>query len=720
MSKHVKILFYALAALLTVSVFSCTNPTSATVVKPDEPTPPASNLYGQKTPLEVFETITEPTYPYSDDRSIAVVEIDWTRFTKGFGKDDLSQRWALLLSRMNKSWINDRWQSWFDPEAGPGTHPDWKVMPRINDQEGKYIVYNIGRDSLQEKAIRPDSAYAYNTAITLITDLYREENTGVDINTAVKRTITWIKSLANAHKNNKPSGYPGVGWGNHWQSTMWAGESGAAAWMLWDYLEDKDRENVRIMVESEANSRMYKTAPVANANMYNDSKSEELGWDAFVLELACVMMPNHPFYDAWRERAIEYRINMSTRKIDKTNSAVFDGKAVKDWYVGYNVGPEGILGNHGFYPSPSYSTATTEQQMIGALYWAMGDKEIPQANFFNMKKRYETMTKFEWSEPDAFGGTSRTIMNKDGSTWWPLSGAKEKEAALAWFDWAAMSSMIRVSLQGDLDVSIYENVYLNKYLAEQEKQGAEGGWTGGVEKDLQKWMYIHGHRIASAVWMQWLDYNDQYEIPFIPENDTLPPAPSFDENGYQSFENESLDFGNWEVSESLVSDEQARTGTKSIKLSKSGDVLGFAFPEAQNKVFQFWIYDDVDKTPAKFFFAALVGTGVKDLQNHTRDDGIAIAEDLSLTEVAYRNNPSKIEYKLSTVKREAKWKRVTYDFTGDKEKVAYIDGVEVYRNTEESFDRVLMGCTFGKAPVVYIDDIKVFDTLKEANEAATK
>ena len=103
-----------------------------------------------------------------------------------------------------------------------------------------------------------------------------------------------IRSLACQHGAITPGG-----WGNTWQSALWAVTIGQAGWMLWPSLTKYERALVSIMVITEAEAAgargpRYFRNRLGQELTPGDSQSDEVSWDLMAPALALAMMPDHP------------------------------------------------------------------------------------------------------------------------------------------------------------------------------------------------------------------------------------------------------------------------------------------------------------------------------------------------------------------------------------------------------------------------------------------
>jgi hypothetical protein len=148
---------------------------------------------------------------------------------------------------------------------------------------------------------------SFGVAIAIRTGIYESSTTGVSLQEAKDKTILMVRSVAYDHKAN---GNRKV-WGGDWQAAHWAYYTGYAAWLLWDDFSPKDQSNIIQMIVAEADRflpivPLYYKDSTGKTLFPGDSKIEEDAWNAELLYLAAVMLPNHPHSNKWLNKAVEY------------------------------------------------------------------------------------------------------------------------------------------------------------------------------------------------------------------------------------------------------------------------------------------------------------------------------------------------------------------------------------------------------------------------------
>ena len=117
-------------------------------------------------------------------------------------------------------------------------------VKHFTQQTGTY--YDFG--GRQEKHIRPVSREAFVLAMSLRLGICSPKVTGVGQKEALRFTEKLIASMAWHHKANSGE----KGWGDQWQSALWAAQGAEAAWFLWDKLSEQTRNLVLKMLIHEA------------------------------------------------------------------------------------------------------------------------------------------------------------------------------------------------------------------------------------------------------------------------------------------------------------------------------------------------------------------------------------------------------------------------------------------------------------------------------------
>ena len=201
------------------------------------------------------------------------------------------------------------------------------------------------------------------------------------------RAIAGILYVARTHLTSDRKCVNGKQWGNSWQSSMWAGTMGFAAWVMWADMDADLRKSVERVVAFEAD-RFLNRKPPGRESV--DTKAEENGWDQTVISLAAAMFPKQPNAPKWEQKSIEYMMNTVSVRRDLKDTTVVDGRPVKDWMSVPNYYPDFTLENHGFF-HPSYTMVSPAEVGQGALFYAYAGRPIPQAAGHNLKQNWDLL-----------------------------------------------------------------------------------------------------------------------------------------------------------------------------------------------------------------------------------------------------------------------------------------------------------------------------------------
>lgn len=305
---------------------------------------------------------------------------DASRFTASLPTDADSARVRAILLNANKYALT----TWYH------------TVKDYDSQTGTYL--NLGGTG--EHRVRPPAMEAYALAVSLTTGAYDPAVTGVSAATARAITVRLATSVAYRHQVNTSAG-----WGNVWQSALWAAFAGNAAWMLWNDLSPTDREYVRRMIEFEANRFIGWRVPYWRNRAGNlngkcaDTKAEESSWNARLLFLAGAMLSQHSRRAGWVYKANELSIGAYAKPSDLSGTTDTRGRPVGDWLEGTNVKNDSTLINHNRYHA-DYTTTVTAM-FAGAMTYALVGEPIPDNGLRGTRRLYDVVVDKQWWPPPA-------------------------------------------------------------------------------------------------------------------------------------------------------------------------------------------------------------------------------------------------------------------------------------------------------------------------------
>lgn len=204
---------------------------------------------------------------------------------------------------------------------------------------------------------------------------YSDTPKGAERKELQRRVISAIRYAVDTHLTGTQKCVDNKQWGNSWQSAMWTCPIGFGAWLVWDDLDPELQKGVERTVASEADRFLNVHPP---SGRWSDTKAEENGWDLSCIALAPNMFPNHPHAAAWREKAIEYMMNVLSVGQDKKDKTIVDGRPVCEWNCTENLHPDFTLENHNVL-HPSYIQCSSYFLTEAAMAYAYAHHPIPEA-----------------------------------------------------------------------------------------------------------------------------------------------------------------------------------------------------------------------------------------------------------------------------------------------------------------------------------------------------
>jgi hypothetical protein len=308
-----------------------------------------------------------------------VVPVDWKHFDKSFknNKDiNESRRMLANAARYNLAWIVKTFKE--------------------DNQHGLY-----GMDHYNENGVRPAASVCYGMAVALKCANLNNKELEIPRDMAFQRMAMLIKGVASGYKANRSDG---KGWGDGWQTALWATLVGQGGWMLWDKLDAETHKMVQTLVIDEADRFIapgykvpYWTAPDGHVNTPGDTKAEENAWNATILQLAVAMMPHHPHIERWKHICSELMISAFSLKSDLQNDKIVDGKPVRDWLHGFNVRDDGAVINHNIIHPDYTTTITTNARTF--LMQSLAGEPVSEAAQWNAPFIYRSLVEHRWPAP---------------------------------------------------------------------------------------------------------------------------------------------------------------------------------------------------------------------------------------------------------------------------------------------------------------------------------
>ncbi len=274
----------------------------------------------------------------------------------------------------------------------------------------------LSSERLKEEAIRRSANAAFSAAILVSTSGYIKDNR-ITREMLLDYARWHIRSIACSHGAISPGG-----WGNDWQSALWAVVAGQAGWMLWDELTVQERAYVAAMVFSEAEyaaqrgPRYFRDRVGAELSPGN-SRSDEVSWDLLGPALAYSMFPGHEREAKWRDSMIAMAIAAFARPGNLGDNTFVNGISVSVRLPGTNANEDGTVTNHGIV-NPDYT------QNVQHLWWAAtllraGQRSVPESLFLNADIVYRALAVVNFPSPP-YAPPGGTVYAPGGQIYYPM------------------------------------------------------------------------------------------------------------------------------------------------------------------------------------------------------------------------------------------------------------------------------------------------------------
>lgn len=287
---------------------------------------------------------------------------------------------------------------------------------RLKERTSRPYYDPLSTNPNPEEAIRRSANATLAAAIMLTTTDWKKVN-GITRAELLDFARWNIRSLACQHGASSPGG-----WGNDWQSALWAVTTGQAGWLLWPQLSPQEKGLVAAMVVSEAEyasarGPRYFRNRLGQELTPGDSQSDEVSWDLTAPALALAMMPKHRSAPKWRNALIAMSIAAFARPDDLHRPQTINGIRIDIRLPGTNANEDGTVTNHGIV-NPDYT------QNVEHLWWAAsmlraGNHKVPEAVFLNADIVYRALSKVVFTAPP-YAPPGGTVYQPAGQIYYPM------------------------------------------------------------------------------------------------------------------------------------------------------------------------------------------------------------------------------------------------------------------------------------------------------------
>ncbi|WP_316784907.1 hypothetical protein [Pedobacter frigiditerrae] len=455
--------------------------------------------YHLKIMIAILLVITEVNLAkgqVNTDASLMVQPINWGKFNKKAPNNKIANNVKTTLLHANRFALTTWYKDLKNYQQDSTGYLDLKSKSKVNEYRYRF-----------------PAAMSFGIAIAIKTGIYDQTVTGVSLQGAKEKTLLMIRSIAYDHKINNTRKV----WGGDWQAAHWAYYTGYGAWLLWDDFSPKDQSNILKMMIAEAD-RFLPTAPLyykdstGKVIFKGDSKIEEDAWNAELLYLAAVMLPNHPNSNKWLHKAVEYLIAATSLPSDLNNLRIIHGQPVSSWVKGYNMEEPGFVINHGII-HPMYNALAS---MINApIVFSLAKRPTPEAARFNLDKIYYSVTTHRFSSPPykAPGGTmyqegKADVYYPEGSDWGlgVYDTYANLDIAAFTYGWDNLS----LKHKGEY----WAKLHVDKVLEQQQRFADRHTYMGDQENSYLGREEAIASRMGSAWMTIWL----QQQVPVVYED----------------------------------------------------------------------------------------------------------------------------------------------------------------------------------------------------------
>lgn len=363
--------------------------------------------------------------------------------------------------------------------------------------------------------IRGPAMAVLGASIPLATDSYDYERVGLPFEEAVNRSVLLINSLVSNHYINNESGwgYNGNPDSDNWQTPLWTYYTGFSGWLLWEHFNNEEQEQIRRMVEWEANNipepRYYKDKD-GNVLYNGNTQAEENSSWVSLLALAISMMPRHENAGDWVEQMIDLSLVAFAKPTDITSDKQYNNRVLSEVLEGSNIENNGTVVNHRFL-HPIYML-TIEQNLNVALLFSLAQLKTPESIFHNSSDIYFALTdlqfdKNEYLEP---GGT----IYKEGSShiYYPEGNDWGEHFPMYFGQIDVLASVFSFDDKSSYDAKYWSKLHNEEQLRFQNR--FEDGRT--YKNDLENNFSLKEERIAqiasTTFLTKWLERQGAYSI----------------------------------------------------------------------------------------------------------------------------------------------------------------------------------------------------------------
>jgi hypothetical protein len=196
-----------------------------------------------------------------------------------------------------------------------------------------------------------------------------------------------LRYAAATYIGGPAKGTDGKQWGHSWQSRMYAGNLGVAAWLVRDELAPDVMALVKACVATEADRLIATPPPDIRPG---DTRAEENAWDLTAGSAALLLMPDHAHAPRWREAVIRYAVNTMAVPADRRSKKMVDGKPLREWVTTAQYYADFTTENHGVF-HPVYAMVAPATLAQAAVAFRLAGQPVPDALNLHAKDVFGTL-----------------------------------------------------------------------------------------------------------------------------------------------------------------------------------------------------------------------------------------------------------------------------------------------------------------------------------------
>ncbi|MGI6537203.1 MAG: hypothetical protein ACOX22_02450 [Caldicoprobacterales bacterium] len=204
---------------------------------------------------------------------------------------------------------------------------------------------------------------------------------GIEKQKVLDQALAMLRFSLESHIEGSSCCTDGEKWGHTWISALGIERMMHAVEAVWDYLTEEDHKLLRKVLISEVDWLLNEYEIVAG--LIENNKPESNIWNGAILSRTALYYPDAPNAERYKEKATEFFINGISIEDDVNNEKVYDGKKVKDAFVGANFF-NSFACNHHRYMNVGYMVICLSN--IAMLHFSLKARraKAPEALYHNV------------------------------------------------------------------------------------------------------------------------------------------------------------------------------------------------------------------------------------------------------------------------------------------------------------------------------------------------